>query len=374
MSESNVSVNDFGASPTQDAATNTAAIESAIENVTVRVRLAPETIASVRLAQRPNIAENTQFLIVTKTYPPSFKRIKSDRIDVTPALTIQAQDGAFPTLQSPVKTPDEMRELKRKSLSANKRLLEDKGLDAIVAADTAALFKVAALCLPSPIRATRLIPNRNIIQAEEILTAHAIERTKLVQTWISSGSYMRAILEAEQRLTPLGLFDQRDYIPSLVIAQEFKFEWNYVKLGVSDGLKEINATLWEREKEKTAAKWREAGEEIQMMLRVSFQDLLEHVNDCLTPTEDGKQKRLRKEAMQNINDFLASFEARNITNDEDLAKVVSKVRDLTSGISAKDIRTNEAIRDGIKLGFAEVKASLNTMIENVPRRRVTFEE
>ena len=327
--------------------------------------IAAEPITSVR----SNIAEATQFLVITNTYPPVFKTVKADRLSVNPGIIVNEVD-ANPT---PTKTDAELDTLKRKSLHASKRLLEDDGLTKIITSDFTALSRVAALCLPSPIRATRLIPNSAIPKAEDILSEHAVERAKLVAAWVETG-YTRALAEAEARLKPLGLWNAGDYIPATMIADEFKFEWNYVKLGVSDGLKEISTVLWQREKEKAAEKWRTAGDEIQALLRVSFQDMIDHLSTALTPGEDGKPKRFRKEALAKINSFLETFEARNITNDDELGKLVGKVRDLTSNLTAKDLRTNEVIREGVAKGFEEVKTSIAAMVETIPRRRVTFEE
>jgi hypothetical protein len=95
--------------------------------------------------------------------------------------------------------------------------------------------------------------------------------------------------------------------------------------------------------------------------------------DRLT-SDNGKPRVFRDSLVSNLADFLQVFDVRNLGNDEDLAKLAERCRELMAGVEPKDLRTDTALRAEVQRGFSEVKARLDRLPPVGATRRIRFEE
>jgi ribosomal protein L17 len=90
--------------------------------------------------------------------------------------------------------------------------------------------------------------------------------------------------------------------------------------------------------------------------------------DRLT-SDNGKPRVFRDSLVSNLADFLQVFDVRNLGNDEDLAKLAERCRELMAGVAPKDLRTDTALRAEVQRGFSEVKARAAWFTESAVRYR-----
>jgi transcriptional regulator of met regulon len=199
-----------------------------------------------------------------------------------------------------------------------------------------------------------------------MLEAHIVTRKELVDRFCET--YESSILEAQTKLGPR--FNPGDYPTKDEARDSFKYRWSYMQFGVSEALKEISTEMFRREQEKAEEQWKQVDSSIRTLLRTSMKELVDHMVERLTPGEDGKKKRFTKNSLENIEAFLRTFDARNLTDDVELQKVVEQVKKLTDGLPAEQVRTDEALRDSLKIGFDKIKTSLDGMIVLAPMRRI----
>ena len=109
-------------------------------------------------------------------------------------------------------------------------------------------------------------------------------------------------------------------------------------------------------------------------LRNQLKELLDHLVDRLRPSVDGKAMVFRNSMMANFGDFLSVFDAKNISDDKDLAALVEKLRGLSEGVTPENLRSNADFRSDIATRFEEIKAELDQMIVNKPTRSFLQEE
>lgn len=256
--------------------------------------------------------------------------------------------------------------------SASKVLFWNKALNAIWNLDVAMDARLKTYCLPSPFkRGIYLLPVSLVPTVDQLLVEHSAARQSLVQNEFRK-SYEPSILEAKEALGPR--FNPADYLTLEEAVQKFSYNWSYKQFGVSEALKEISTEMFKREQEKAAAQWVEIDGAIRSLLRASMKELVDHMVERLTPNEDGKKKIFKKNSLQNIQDFLSTFSARDLTNDAELQKVVEQVRKLTEGLPADQVRTDEALRDSLQKGFSDIKQQMENMITLAPSRKIVFEE
>jgi hypothetical protein len=104
-------------------------------------------------------------------------------------------------------------------------------------------------------------------------------------------------------------------------------------------------------------------------MREKLLDLVTHLEDRLRPTDDGKKKVLRESPVANLQEFLTTFAQYNVTNDVELATLVSKAQELVGGTSAETLRTSDEWREKIRSGMESIKGQLSGMVEEKVGRK-----
>ena len=168
-----------------------------------------------------------------------------------------------------------------------------------------------------------------------------------------------------------GQFNAADYPTTDQLADLFAIDWLWVDFVPAQAL---SAEERAAEGEKLQKRMLDAGEEIIQALRASFQELLAHAVDKLTPGEDGKPKVFRDSLTENISEFLETFSSRNIMADTELDALVAKAREIMVTTDPNRLRKLPSVREETAKQFGEIKAALDTMIETRKGRAFDFSE
>jgi hypothetical protein len=256
-------------------------------------------------------------------------------------------------------------------IHVSKSLIESKELGAIKSHDGHTMSWLKTIRLPSLFRTgVYLIPIPAIERVQAFLTNSQSKRTELVQAFLAVYEAQKA--DAEERLK--GLYNPADY-PSLArVEATFTFEWAWVSFATPGRLKEISADFFKAEQDKAAKQWTAATEEITLLLRSTASELVDHLVEVLTPGEDGKPKRFHATTVTKLNEFLENFSIRNVTDDKVLASIVDSAQKLLNGVDVKDLRENEAVRDGVHKSFELVKTCLDSLVTEGGSRKIQFED
>jgi hypothetical protein len=256
-------------------------------------------------------------------------------------------------------------------LFVSKAILESKELDAIKTLDGEMRAWLGKRALPSPFRrGTYLIPLALVEPVDARIAAYQEQRRGTVEQFLTV--YDTAVSDAKQRLN--GLFDASDYPGAEKVRAAFTVDVRYLAFGVPEKLESIRRDIFEREKAKAAASWREAGDEVRLALRAALAELVDHMVERLHGNGDGKPKVFRDTLVTNVQEFLELFDARNVTDDGQLAEVVERCRSVLGGIDADALRASDAIRTKVRDGMTHVRAVLDTMVIDRPARRIVLED
>src|SRR6185437_4238201 len=256
-------------------------------------------------------------------------------------------------------------------ISTSKKLLDAPELKAISKLDTQIREYVDAKSVPSMMkRGVYLMKTENVVEVSAKLEEFAVRRRDLVEKL--SAALNTRIEESQKRLGDL--FCLSEYPTSEYIQATFQLRWQYVSFRTPVSLKQISEDVYEREREKTEKEWAEAREVIQQTLRSGMADMISHLVEKLKPGEDGKAKTFKASSVSKFKDFLATFDERNIANDEELKKIVDQARGVLDGVDAKTLRSEELTREFTRSRFETIKQSLDEMIVKKPTRAITFDE
>jgi hypothetical protein len=254
-------------------------------------------------------------------------------------------------------------------LHVNKNLLDAREYDAIKTHDGKTRAWLTTRALPSMFKeGVFRVPNTLVVEVDEYLAARAKERNVLVEAFRKA--YVERVKQALERLN--GLANINDYLTADDAAEKFGLTWRYVSFSTPDALKNLREGLFQRERDKLADAVKDATEEIRAVLRVQMAALVKRMVVQLTPSVDGKKKKIYDSLVGNIADFLATFDARNLADDKELQALVEKAKQTIAGVGPELLRDSDGIREDVKKGFDEIQKQLDTMIVDKPARVFDF--
>lgn len=175
----------------------------------------------------------------------------------------------------------------------------------------------------------------------------------------------------ESKLALGDQFNGGDYPTAEELRQMFAISWNWVAFTVPEGLP---AELRQVEQEKLERQFADAGEQIMIALRAGFQELISHATERLTVSPGDKPKKIYDSMIGNIQEFIDTFNQRNLMNDVELAQLVAKAREVLVGVTPQKLRDYAQTKDKTQLAFAEIKGQLDKMITERPARQFDFGE
>lgn len=256
-------------------------------------------------------------------------------------------------------------------LTLSKQLLDSPELEAIAKFDTALKARVRRLAYTSYFKGgVHLIPLAQVPDADAILNEAIPQRALLVDHAVAM--YQTRIGETLERLGDLG--NVGDYPSGERFRARFYLEYSYVTFETPSRLKAISAEIFKHETEKARAKLESVAGECQQAMRAGLLNLLDHLEDRLTPTEDGKPKRLHDTTIGHLNDFLATFELRNVTDDAELGAIVEQARNVMKGLDRKVLKSDELIRAKVVEQLSTVKAALDPLVIDKATRQIDLED
>ena len=167
------------------------------------------------------------------------------------------------------------------------------------------------------------------------------------------------------------LCDEGQYPTPEEIRQKFGVALRYYDCSVPQQLAKVNSALHEAAVAQFNADVASMYDEIRDALRESFAKLVAHLMERLTPVGPGeKPKVLRVGMLDNLNDFLNTFEARNLVNDAQLKELVQKARQVMKGVSVEDLKHQPSLRDRVKTQMDGVTALIDTQLVTKGKRKI----
>jgi len=183
-------------------------------------------------------------------------------------------------------------------------------------------------------------------------------------------SYPERKEAARSRLN--GQYKETDYPTIEELRESFGFTWYWVKFGIPENLPE---NIFLEEKAKAEKMWADATEQIILCLRESFRKLIGYAADKLKTLPGEKPKIFRDSLIENIREFIGTFNARNLTNDIELQELIEKTKSiLMDSGNAEMLRDNVGLRNYTAEKFTEIEKTLDTMITERPSRQFAFDE
>jgi len=78
--------------------------------------------------------------------------------------------------------------------------------------------------------------------------------------------------------------------------------------------------------------------------------------------------------LQKLQDFLATFDLRNVVDDQELKEQVEKARALLEGVSTDALRNMPLVRARVREGMADLAAQMDVLAGDRISRKFRFDE
>ncbi len=220
------------------------------------------------------------------------------------------------------------------------------------------------LSLPYPEPAIRLIRRDDIERLDTQLTALRGELTEAVEQLDRRYSELRTA--AQQRLGRL--FNLSDYPASL--SGLFAVEWDFPSIEPPDYLRQLNPELYEQECRRVSARFDEALQLAEQAFLAELSQLVTHLTDRLSGTEDGKPKVFRDTVVSKLTEFFERFRRMNVRSNEQLDSLVSQVEDLLNGVRPQSLRENRVLRESVAAELNQLQPVFDGLLVDRPRRNI----
>jgi hypothetical protein len=255
-------------------------------------------------------------------------------------------------------------------LHLTKRLIEAEELDEIMSRYGKMRQYVERLALPSQIkRGVYIMPTAFVEQVNTTLK----EGIAACQPFIKSlgKRYDEIKEESAKRLGPL--FNDDDFMTRDELMAAFHVDWRFVYVDSAPNLAGISKEVADEERRKAQESWAELTQVHRQLLRGHMSEFVNHLADRLAPNEEGRMKTFQDGSITKFQQFLETFDPRNIGNDLQMKVLVDRAKDLIGGHNAVTLRTNDELREHVRQGFENIKAALDTLVVLQPKRRITFD-
>lgn len=215
----------------------------------------------------------------------------------------------------------------------------------------------------------RLLPKSEVEKMYRTAEAYrTIRRPKLVAKFMEKYRQLEAVDFAPLAAGLGDQFKRSDYPPSDEVEAGFYFEYELREVGkvAIDG---VPAFIVEAELKKDAEKREAAVVEWQETLRFAGMEVVNALFEAVKPQPDGKKRKLYDSAVDNLQEFLSTFNLRDLAGDAEYqTKVVEPLQKLMKGVSMDKIRHSDNLKNHIAEQVAEIRKSASLLVQATGRK------
>jgi len=253
-----------------------------------------------------------------------------------------------------------------KFLSAGKKLLDTRHpeFQAVTGVRSRIGAYLKGVSLPYPEPGIRLI-RQDDIQAFGIqMTRFEAELAEAVQRLDDCYGELK---EAAREW--LGsLFCESDYPASL--RGLFSVEYDFPSVEPPDYLRRLDPELYQQECQRVTARFDEAVQLAEQAFTDELANLVSHLTERLSGSDDGKPKIFRDTAVENLSEFFERFRSLNIGSNEQLDNLVDQVQGIVRGVRPQQLRDRRSLRQHVATELAVVTSVLDGLLIDRPRRNI----
>jgi hypothetical protein len=182
-------------------------------------------------------------------------------------------------------------------------------------------------------------------------------------------SYSEIKEQARERLGDL--FAESDYPASL--EGLFEVTWDFPNVDPPEYLRRLQPEIYERECERIRGRFDEAVQLAEQAFVDELSELVSHLSERLSGSDDGKPKIFRDSAIDNLQEFFTRFQRLNVSSNQDLDALVARAQSVMTDVRPQRLRRDDSLRQQVATQLSSVQSVLDGLMVDRPRRRLIRE-
>jgi hypothetical protein len=251
-------------------------------------------------------------------------------------------------------------------LSAGKKLIDTK--DPAFKAVTSVRGRIVSywrgISLPYPEPGIRLIRQDDLGPVNLQLTTLKADLQEAVDHLDRHFASLKST--ARERLG--SLYNPADYPDSL--QGLFDVTWDFPSVEPPGYLQRLSPELYEQECRRVTAQFDEAVQLAEQAFLQELSQLVSHLSERLSGTEDGKPKVFRDSVVENLTEFFERFRRLNIRSNDQLDHIVAQAQRVVRGVEPQALRDNVNLRNRVTGQLSGVQSVVDGLLVDRPRRNI----
>ena len=181
-------------------------------------------------------------------------------------------------------------------------------------------------------------------------------RTNLQKEWPS------IIKDAKERLGDL--FEAEDYMSAEVAVNELQLNFRYMAVAETPAiLKTIAADVYKDDLERAKKETEKELEAFRLHLRAALLEIVETMRKTLQKP-DGDRKVFGQRFFKRLDEFMATFQVRNLSDDGELKKVVAELKKVANGTDLATLKTDAPTQKSLDKTLKGINTELEKLVED----------
>ena len=203
------------------------------------------------------------------------------------------------------------------------------------------------------------IPVQHVDYVDSVLKGadnnmHSV-REKLQAEWPS------VIKDAKERLGDL--FDAADYPSAEEAANELQLSFRYMAIAETPAiLKTIAADVYKEDVERAKKETEKELEAFRLHLRAALLEIVENMRKTLQKP-DGDRKVFGQRFFKRLDEFMATFQVRNLSDDGELKKVVAQLKKVADGTDLTTLKEDAPTQKALNKTLKGINTELDKLVE-----------
>lgn len=262
-------------------------------------------------------------------------------------------------------------EVDRKMVTVAKHLLDASILSEINSEDRRIVAYLESRSVFSNMLAARMwaIPLPLVDEVDEEIDGYKARRAALVTVLVRQ-KYAKAKADAKTRLGKH--YDESQYPSEDALEASFAVATKWLSYNVPAALKAASEEVYERATAQAEREVQNAAEEAIGGVRMVFAGLVAALQERLgDDPETGKPNQFGASTVTKLQDFLATFGARNaVYGDVKLAKLVEQAQNVLTGVPVERLKKDVSVRKQAETALTKITEGLAKLDVVAPARKI----
>lgn len=265
-------------------------------------------------------------------------------------------DWSFLPTWKRVETADTSSEVR-----ARKRTVKSQSVSAMHRLSYAVRATLRTYALNSLFRpGVYVIPVENVQTVDDVLQETMSEMQVIRQQVIDE--WQQTIQDARARLGPL--FSPSDYGSAEDAAAAFDMGYRYVPIAETPAiLQHLAADTYQADLERTRKETEKELEAFREHLRVTLFEIVENMRKTLMKP-DGEKRVFGKRFFKRLDEFLGTFDSKNLSDDGALQGIVNQLRMVANGTDVAALKQSSETQASLDASLSEITDVMTDMIQD----------